>query len=171
MSVPMTPSSRAREAAIVLAGGIAAGTFDIVYAWLFWFLKAGVPMQRILQSVAKGLLGSASYEGGASTALLGLVLHYFIATSMAFTYYLVARRWPALARRPWAFGPAYGLLLYGIMNYVVLPLSAAGPPAADRLWTALSIVVHMALIGLPIALAAGQALRDGSGGPLRPEMS
>jgi hypothetical protein len=156
----LTTPGRPREALVVLAGGIAAATFDIVYAWLFWFLKAGVPMRRILQSVARGLLGNASFDGGWTTALLGFVLHYFIAVSMAFTYYFVARRWSALTRRPWLFGPAYGLLLYGIMNYVVLPLSAAGPPGKDPLWTAMSIVVHMALIGLPIALATRLALRD-----------
>ncbi len=158
--MPLTTQGRAREALVVFAGGVVAATFDIVYAWLFWFLKAGVPMRRILQSVARGLLGSASFEGGWTTALLGFVLHYFIAVSMAFTYYFVALRWSALARRPGLFGPAYGLLLYGIMNYIVLPLSAAGPPAKDPLWTAMSIAVHMALIGLPIALAARLALRD-----------
>jgi hypothetical protein len=157
-----TPHSRAREAAIVLAGGLAAGTFDIVYAWLFWFIKAGVAMQRILQSVATGLLGSASFSGGRGTASLGLLLHYIIAVSMAFTYYFVARRWPGLARHPWRFGPIYGLLLYGIMNYVVLPLSAAGPPAKDPLWTVLTVLVHMLLIGLPIALATRRALHDGT---------
>jgi hypothetical protein len=140
-------------------GGLIAGTFDIVYAWLFWWLKAGVPMRRILQSVAAGLLGSATFEGGAGTALLGLLLHYFIAVCMAFTYYFVARRRFALVERPWAFGLAYGLLLYGIMNYIVMPLSAAGPSSKDPLWIALTVAVHMILIGLPIALAAGRALR------------
>jgi hypothetical protein len=156
----ITPLSRARGEAIVLAGGIAAGTFDIVYAWLFWFIKAGVSMQRILQSVATGLLGTASFSGGIGTALLGLTLHYFIAVSMAFTYYFVARRWLTVGQRPWLFGPSYGLLLYGIMNYIVVPLSAAGPGAKDPLWTALTILVHMLLIGLPIALASRRAMRD-----------
>jgi hypothetical protein len=52
----------------VLAGGLAAGTFDITYAWAFWALKVGVPAQRIFQSVAKGLLGPANCRGGVATA-------------------------------------------------------------------------------------------------------
>ena len=106
---------------LVLAGGLVAGTLDIVYACVFWAVKAGVPVRRIFQSVAAGLLGKASFEGGAATAALGLGLHYFIACSMAVAYYLVARRVPALRERPVPYGAAYGLLLYGIMNYIVVP--------------------------------------------------
>jgi hypothetical protein len=148
---------------LVLAGGLVAGTLDIVYACVFWAVKAGVPVRRILQSVAAGLLGKASFEGGAVTAALGLGLHYFIACSMAVAYYLVARRWPLLRERAAPCGVAYGLLLYGIMNYVVVPLSAAGGGGAkDPLWVGLSVAVHMFLIGLPIALFVRAALREAS---------
>jgi hypothetical protein len=150
---------RGRAAALVLAGGIVAGTFDILYAWIFWMFKAGVPMQRILQSVATGLLGDSSFAGGGATAALGFVLHYLIATTMSVTYYLVARRWSLLVRHSYLCGAGYGLMLYGIMNYIVVPLSAAGPGSTDRLWVTLSIVVHIALIGIPIALATASASR------------
>ena len=148
----------------VLAGGVVAGTLDIAYACLFWGLKRGVPPLRIFQSVAAGLLGEASFEGGKETAALGLALHYFIALSMSATYYLVARRWPLLWRRPLLCGAGYGLLLYAIMNYVVVPLSAAGGGGAkDPLWISLSIVVHALLIGVPIALLVRPAARLAGG--------
>jgi hypothetical protein len=143
----------------VLAGGLVAGTLDIVYACVFWATKAGVPARRILQSVAAGLLGESSFEGGAATAALGLALHFLIATSMSAAFFLVARRWTVLWRRPVPYGAAYGLLLYGIMNYVVVPLSAAGGGPKDPLWITLSIAVHVLLIGIPIALFSRRALR------------
>lgn len=143
-----------RGAVYVLAGGLVAGTLDIFYACAFWALRAGVPPRRIFQSVAAGLLGPASFAGGARTAALGLALHFFIATSMSVTYYVIASRYVALHRRPALYGASYGLLLYGIMNQVVVPLSAAAPGSTDRLWVTLSIAVHMFLIGVPIALAA-----------------
>ena len=146
-----------RRLALVLAGGFVAGTLDITYACVFWAVKRGVPVQRILQSVAAGVLGEASFTGGRATAALGLALHYFIALSMALVYYLVARRWPLLWERPVRCGAAYGLLLYGIMNYVVVPLSAAGRGSQDPLWIALSIAVHVLLIGIPIALFVRRA--------------
>jgi hypothetical protein len=143
----------------VLAGGLVAGTLDILYACAFWALKRQVPVQRILQSVAAGLLGKASFDGGARTAALGLALHFLIALTMSVTYFGVARRWSLLWRRPWLCGAAYGVLLYIVMNYVVVPLSAAGPGSKDPLWVTLSIAVHALLVGVPCAVFARRALR------------
>jgi uncharacterized membrane-anchored protein len=143
----------------VLLGGLVAGTFDITYASTFWYLRRGVMPRRVLQSVASGLLGDASFTGGWPTAVLGLALHYFIATSMAVTYYLFARRWSDLAQRPWTFGPLYGVLLYFIMNYIVVPLSAANPGSRNLTWVLLSIAVHAFLIGTPCALFARMAIQ------------
>jgi uncharacterized membrane protein YagU involved in acid resistance len=142
----------------VLAGGLVAGALDIIYACVFWALKADVPPHQIFQSVAAGLLGEATYQGGWATAALGLGLHFFIATSMAVTYWFVARRWRALVERPLIYGAAYGLLLYAIMNYIVVPLSAAGSGNKDPLWIGLTIAVHAGLIGVPIALFTRRAL-------------
>lgn len=143
----------------VLAGGFVAGTLDIVYAIAFWAATRGVPPQRILQRVASGLLGSASMTGGWATAALGFVLQYVIATSMAVVYFLVARRWPLLWQRPIRLGALYGVLLYVIMNYVVVPLSAAGPGSKDPLWVVMSIAVHAFLVGVPCAFFARLAIQ------------
>jgi hypothetical protein len=151
---------RAHQIFYVLGGGLVAGTLDIVYAWLFWSLKAGLTAQRIFQSVAAGLLGRESYAGGARTAALGLGLHFFIATTMSVVYFLVARRVELLRRQAFLCGAGYGLLLYGVMNYFVLPLSAAGPGSRAPLWVFLSILVHMFFVGVPIAFAASRALKD-----------
>jgi len=142
----------------VLLGGLVAGSFDITYACTFWYLKRGVLPTRVFQSVASGLLGDASFTGGWRTAALGLALHYFIATSMAVTYYLFARRWPDLWEKPFVYGPMYGVLLYGIMNYIVVPLSAANPGSRNLLWVLLSIAVHAFLIGTPCAIFARRAM-------------
>ena len=141
----------------VLAGGVVAGALDIAYACVFWAIKAGVPARRIFQTVAAGLLGEASFEGGAATAALGLALHFFIATSMSVAYYLAAGRWTVLRDRPVACGAVYGLLLYGVMNYVVVPLSAAGGGAKNPLWIGLTVLVHVVFIGIPIALCTRRA--------------
>jgi uncharacterized membrane protein YagU involved in acid resistance len=151
-------ANQAQTLVYVLAGGLVAGTLDITYACVFWGLKAGASPQRIFQSVATGLLGPDSFKGGVATAALGLFLHYLIAISMSVAYYFVARRWAALREKPLSYGAAYGVVLYGVMNYIVVPLSAArGGGSAGGLWIALSILVHMFLIGVPIALFARRA--------------
>ena len=160
MTTSSTPTRRSHALVFVLAGGIIAGTLDIVYACIFWALRSDVPARRILQSVAAGLLGEASFKGGWEAAALGLALHYLIALSISVVYYLVATRWPLLQQRPVLCGAAYGLLLYGVMNYVVVPLSAAGPGSRNPLWIALSLAVHVLLIGIPIALFARRAHQE-----------
>ena len=159
MAAPTATADRPSPILSVLAGGFLAGTIDILYAWVFWSFKAGVGLLRIFQSIAAGVLGKASLDGGVPTALLGGVLHYFIACSMAVTYFLVARRAPVLVRNAAPCGLAYGALCYAIMHHVVVPLSRAGAGSRDPLWVGLSIVVHMVGIGLPIALATRRALR------------
>lgn len=136
-----------------------AGVLDILFAISYWRLLANVPAMRILQSVAAGLLGRESFAGGAATAALGLGLHFAIVAAMAFAYYATASRWRALGARPLPWGSVYGLILYGVMNYVVVPLSAAPQSPKDMLWMALSVAAHVALVGIPIALGTHFALR------------
>ena len=149
---------RKPAALFVLLGGLVAGTFDITYACTFWAIKRGVPPQRIFQSVATGLLGPASFQGGVKTAALGLFLHYFIAITMSVFYYFAARVWAPLHKYPLRCGAVYGLGLWVVMNYVVIPLSAANRGSQDAVWIVLSILVHMFLIGVPIAFFTRRAI-------------
>jgi hypothetical protein len=161
----MTPS-KSSGWPFAIAGGLLGGALDIIYACAFWAIKAGVPARRILQSVAAGALGrEAAVQGGNATAALGLVLHFSIALTMAAAYFLVARRWPLLWRRPYILGAAYGLWLYIAMNYVVVPLSRAGGGNApqDPVWVALTVIVHIVLIGIPIAVAARYGIQREGG--------
>ncbi len=141
---------------IVLAGAVAA-TCDIAYALLFFGWK-GVPAERILQSVASGLLGNAAFKGGAATAALGLALHYAILMVAAALFWLVARRWRWLRDEPITTGLLYGLAIFAFMNFLVLPLSAY--PFAmtyPLLRTATGLLVHMVGVGLPISLITRRA--------------
>jgi hypothetical protein len=133
------------------------GVLDLADALIF-FGARGVPPRAVLQSIASGLMGRAAYRGGAATAALGTLLHCGIALAVVVTYYVASRRLPELVRRPWLYGPLYGLVVYGVMNYVVLPVSAAvvGPPSLAVVINGL--LIHLLGVGLPSALAARAAL-------------
>lgn len=162
MPIATIPPRRTYPLAYVLAGGLVAGTLDIVFAASFWGLKADVPGQRILQSVASGLLGPAAFEGGLQTASLGLTLHYVIALFMALAWYVVAQRWRMARELPVRAGAIYGAFLYLAMTLVVVPLSAAQPGPLDPVWIGLNLAVHMLLIGIPIALFVRLGLEEAS---------
>jgi hypothetical protein len=140
-----------------LLAGIAVGVVDLAFAITFWIVRANVPPIRICQSIARGLLGREAFAGGAGTAVLGVALHFFIALAMAFTYALVAHRLRWILRFWFPCGLAYGVVLYLVMNFVVLPLSAAGKPSFDdHLWVGMSVAFH-AVFGVVFAYAARRA--------------
>jgi len=116
-----TSGNRSLTKAIVVTICV-AGTLDISDAFLFFGLRSHVPAARILQNIASHVVGrTAAYSGGMHTALLGLALHYLIASCWAIGFILVAQHLRLLFRRPILCGALYGLLIYAVMNYVVLP--------------------------------------------------
>ncbi|MGO1002128.1 hypothetical protein [Lysobacter sp. CA196] len=147
-----------------LIGGLIAATLDIAYAITYWGVTVGVPPQRILHSVASGLIGrEAALAGGVPTAALGLTLHYLIALIMAAIYAYAATKLDWMLRRPWLSATLYGLWLFVAMNFIVVPLSRAGGGGIpkDVLWIVLSILVHVCFVAWPIAWCVGRALRPG----------
>ncbi|MFC5569988.1 hypothetical protein ACFPN1_07955 [Lysobacter yangpyeongensis] len=142
----------------VVLGGFVLATLDLIFACTFWAVLRDVPPVRILQSIAAGVQGEAAFAGGNGSALLGLVCHYFIATTMVLAYTLVAARVRILLQRPLAYGLAYGLLLYVLMSHVVVPLSNAPRPTNVYLpWIVASIIMH-AVFGVICAWSARRAL-------------
>jgi hypothetical protein len=155
---------RSRGARAILLGGLTAGALDILYACTIWWLRGATPID-VCKSVAMGLIGrEAARAGGLGTALFGLLLHFAMTTLMAAIFYSAARRISWLTERAVASGILYGLVAYGVMNYVVIPLSAIGPvthtpPAYVRIT---GVIVHMLFVGVPIALFTRHALRNGT---------
>jgi hypothetical protein len=149
----MMTAEESRPWRAILLGGLIAGTIDISYACIFSYLRRGTSPVRILQSVASGALGRSAFEGGARTAALGLAFHFLIATIAAAVYYLASRPLRFLVNYAVICGPLYGVCIYLVMNFVVLPLSAIGSRPALPLPVLISgLLIHMFGIGLPIAL-------------------
>ncbi len=127
----------------------------------------GVSPRLVLQSIASGLLGRAAYSGGAATVLLGIALHLLISIVAALLYVIASDRWAGLRRHPWLAGIAYGTVVFLVMRYIVVPLSAvAYKQSTDWRMFATSLAVHIVGFGVPIALLdrwwAGASVRRGA---------
>jgi hypothetical protein len=143
----------------ILTGGLVAGSLDLVAALVVYGLR-GAAALAVLQSIASGALGRAAFGGGARTAALGVVFHFLIATVAAAVYCAASRRLPVLTARPIACGAAYGVAVWIVMNLVVVPLSAIGWRPIDPPLAAVIILVHVACVGVPIALVMRRASRS-----------
>ena len=145
MSFRSSVASNAARA--VLVGGLIAGTLDAAAA--FYLYGWGMP-----RGIASGLLGRGALHGGAGIWALGLALHYFIACLAALTYYLASRKLPFLRESPVICGMFFGIAVFLFMNLIVRPMCAfhaTGPIPQDAM--RMGLVIHMLLIGLPIALS------------------
>jgi len=159
----MTPAAlaalRARAFDTVVLGGLAAGVLDILDAFIVTSLDGGTPI-RVLHAIASGVVGRSAYQGGMTTAAVGLVLHFVISFGAATTYFLASRKLPVMLRHWVPAGLAFGLAVWVFMYYVVLPVTFGRPntlPPLPQLINQLGI--HALGVGLPIAWFARRSAR------------
>ena len=135
-------------------GGLILGMLHlIIQSWFVFSLLEKNPLISVLQYVASGAMGNAAFAGGLATALLGLVLDFLMTTVMAGVFILSANRIPLLRRYVIPGSLLYGFGVFIVMNFIVVPLSAAPALPAPPMWLFIEIILeHILLIGLPLGL-------------------
>lgn len=143
--MPIQSSTKHSAVLAIAVGGGIAGSLDLLQACILFGWD--IPL-----FIAGGLLGPQATHGGIGTYCLGVLLHFFIACSAAAIYYAASRQLRFLTQYPLVCGLFFGAAVEEVMNLVVLPLSALharGPYQFKDL--ILGLLVHMVVIGLPIA--------------------
>jgi hypothetical protein len=142
----------------IVSAGLIAGILDITSAFVIAGIK-GTGSIRMLQGIASGLLGQRSFEGGMATAALGLAIHFLIAFTAATLFYAASRKFSFLTQHAVVSGLLYGIAVYVVMYWLVIPLVFPNArPSISRDVTA--VIIHMTLIGLPIALVVRRFSRE-----------
>ncbi|HEX3810130.1 MAG TPA: hypothetical protein VHW02_10570 [Rhizomicrobium sp.] len=134
----------------ILLGGLVAGTIDIFAASLINMLS---PL-FILQAIASGIYGKASFLMGAQSQIAGLLLQWGMSLIIAAVYVFAAQALPVLKQRWLALGLAYGVGIYIVMNYVVMPLSAVGHSPKFGALSFAENMLAMLLFGVIVAFFA-----------------
>ena len=140
----------------IVAAGLAGGAADILTAFVIY--RPAAP-DVILQAVAAGLLGPASFDQGMTSVAIGAVCHFAISIIFAGLYVIGAGHAPVLLRKPVLSGLTFGVFVYGVMNAIVVPLSLAPerPMPPDHM-IGLGLVAH-AFFGIALAVMAARILR------------
>jgi hypothetical protein len=159
---------RGSHARALLFGTLAVGILDGLDAILFFYLRSDVAPDRIFKGIAAGLLGPSARQGGWGTVLLGIGLHFFISFVVVLVFMLASRRIPILTRRPIVSGLLYGIGVYLVMNFIVLPLSATGRAPFVLPVVVNGVLIHMFGVGLPASLAVYQGTRRKAKSDLAP---
>jgi hypothetical protein len=140
----------------IVTAGLAGGAVDFVYASTMGVL-GGQGVARVWEGVAAGWLGRPAFSGGAATAPLGIVTHFGIAIVMAAAYALAAARFGILYRRWALFAPLYGVVLYGVMYRVVLPLRWPGAGAWRGPESLLDVAAHIGVAVVAVFVLSRRA--------------
>jgi len=141
------PSEKRNALLAIVVGGLTAGILDLLQACILFGWD--IPLV-----IAGGLLGPDAFHGGAGTYVLGVCLHFFIASSAAAIYHAASRGLGFLKEHPLVCGLFFGAAVQEVMNLVVLPLSALHARGPYKLHDLiLGLLVHMVVVGLPISFS------------------
>lgn len=138
---------RSRVLTAIVGAGLTAGVFDFTLACL----ESGKPPLFIGKAVATGWFGKAAIQGGLDVSLIGIASHFAIMLGFAAAFVLASMREPALRRWFFIAGPLYGAVVFDVMRFVVMPLSAAGYGMPKPPVLFIEFAGHVILVGLVIA--------------------
>jgi hypothetical protein len=128
--------------------GFIAGTVDIGAACLINLVRPA----PVLRAIASGVLGSpVPHE--AWVYVLGMILQWAMSILIAAVFVIAAAKLPVLLRRWIAAGSIYGVVVFMVMNFVVVPLSAARQPPVTASFVVENLLA-MILFGLIVAYMA-----------------
>lgn len=140
----------------VLSVGLIIGFMDGLAACINGYFSSSIMPGRIFQYIASGFYGVQAFSGGFSMIILGILIHFFIAIVVTVIFFLIYNN--KFFRREFylLYGALYGILIWGVMNYVVIPFSAVSPSDPGTTQIIISVMIHIFIVGIPIGLFAGK---------------
>ena len=130
------------------------GILQIASIVLKYLIENGRGPLSLFKYIASGVFGKEALDGGILMITWGLVIHFMIAflcTVFLFLIYPGLSRW---LKNKFLTGALYGISIWAIMNFIVLPLSKINklPTGTNEAILAASLLVLT--IGMPTALIA-----------------
>jgi len=141
----------------ILMTGLIVGTLDAMAASVHAYAFSGASPDRVFRFVASGVFGNDALTGGLSVAACGLLFHFIVATGWTALFYLLYRKINFLGSSKYFFGIGYGIFIWLMMNFAVIPLSNVPPGTFHfTIRTVFMILIHMFIIGVPISVLASR---------------
>jgi hypothetical protein len=137
----------------VLQTCLLTGTLDAFAAIL---ISYKIPPAVIFKFIASGWFGREAMSGGTSMVLCGLIFHYLIAAFFTVTLFWLYPWVVKVLRNKFFIGIIYGLAIWVIMNYVVLPMTniPKGRGHLELISLLKGVAALIICIGLPVVLIA-----------------
>ena len=140
-----------------LVTGVTDAIFSSVLVSVFYHST----VTRLWQGVASVLLGKEALNGGITTALIGLLMHFGVAFGWSavflFLFMQSARIRELVASRYGVVKVAalYGPFIWLVMSLAVIPLLVHRPPTINFRWW-VQLLGHIPFVAIPIVAMIGK---------------
>jgi hypothetical protein len=163
-NVMTLPQSRRSAASRLVAAGLLIATVDGLWAIVLTRLY-GRSLARLWQGIAATAFGERMFDGGASTVLLGVLMHFGVAFTWSALFLLIVTRSAWLRRvldAPYGVltvAAVYGPMIWIVMSAVVIPLLTHRPLTITGRWW-IQLAGHVVFVGLPIVWSISRSSRS-----------
>ena len=159
-AVGYSTSSRDLLSRLVRAG-LLTGVVDGLFSSVLNVVAYRSTASRLFQGVAAVLLGSEAFNGGNSTVVVGLLMHFGVAFAWSAVFLFLVLRWPwvrGLLASPYGVAKAaslYGPFIWMVMSLGVIPILVHRPPTIGTRWW-IQLIGHIPFVGIPIVASSGR---------------
>ncbi|HEU4882967.1 MAG TPA: hypothetical protein VFT45_11990 [Longimicrobium sp.] len=111
------------------------------------------------------MLGPSSFEGGARTVALGLLMHLGVAFAWSAVFLVLYERFGGIRRVVRSPGgvlkvaAVYGPIIWLVMSFLVIPSLVHRPPTLNYRWF-IQLIGHIPFVALPIVYCISRAAGD-----------
>lgn len=156
--------SRRSVASRLVAAWLLIGTVDGLWAIVLTLIY-GRSLTRLWQGIAATAFGERMFQGGASTVLLGVLMHFGVAFAWTALFLVLVTRSAWLRRvldSPHGVlkvAAVYGPMIWIVMSAVVIPLLTGRPVTITGRWW-IQLAGHVVFVGLPIVWSIWRGSRS-----------
>ncbi len=135
----------------ILKAGFIVGTLDIIAAFIQFYSKTEKKPIVVLNFIASGVFGKEAFTGGNKMAAFGLFFHYIIAMGFTLLFFALYPKLKELIHNKLILGMIYGLFIWIIMQFLIVPLSQAPSMKLSFQGSITAILILVVCIGIPLS--------------------
>lgn len=139
----------------ILLTGLFVGTTDILYAFISIYVSSGHFSTKMFQYIAAGLLGlDRAMAWGTFAAFIGLFIHYLIAMTFTFLFFIVFPKMKILAYNKFLVGIFFGIFVNLVMSFLILPLTPLPSEPFNLSKEFINWIIFGCVFGIPVVWSA-----------------
>jgi hypothetical protein len=136
---------------LILLTGLVVGTVDGLAAIVWHLSTGGNNPAGIFKFIASCLIGKTALTGGTEMVILGVLLHFLIATIFSAFFYFLCLKIKSFKGENILYGALYGIFVWIVMNLILLPVIIQSVPKNPKN-IIIGLFIHIICVGIPMSL-------------------